>query len=172
MALSSLKCPECGGDKTTGIGGNKYVCQYCGATFVNASENITEQAPQHNTVNCQFCGGEILMGAQKCRHCGEWLNRPVAVAQPAPQPIYIQREQKQYVSQKSKVVAALLAFFLGGFGVHEFYLGKTGAGVAFLLIFCCTSWMIFPIFIILFITFIQAISYLCMSDEAFAEKYH
>ena len=47
--------------------------------------------------------------------------------------------QTQYVngpgmSNKSKVTAAILAFFLGSFGVHNFYLGKTGRGVAQLLI--------------------------------------
>lgn len=31
---------------------------------------------------------------------------------------------------KSKVVAAILAFFLGGLGVHNFYLGYTNRGVA------------------------------------------
>lgn len=31
---------------------------------------------------------------------------------------------------KSKIAAALLAFFLGGLGVHNFYLGKTGRGGA------------------------------------------
>ena len=30
---------------------------------------------------------------------------------------------------KSKVTAALLAFFLGGFGIHNFYLGYTAKGV-------------------------------------------
>ena len=30
---------------------------------------------------------------------------------------------------KSKIVAALLAFFLGSLGIHKFYLGKTKAGV-------------------------------------------
>lgn len=34
---------------------------------------------------------------------------------------------------KSKTTATLLAFFLGGFGVHKFYLGQTGQGVLFLL---------------------------------------
>lgn len=29
---------------------------------------------------------------------------------------------------KSKIVAALLAFFLGGFGIHDFYLGNKKAG--------------------------------------------
>ena len=35
---------------------------------------------------------------------------------------------------KQKIVAFLLAFFLGGFGVHNFYLGKTGMGVTQLLV--------------------------------------
>lgn len=30
---------------------------------------------------------------------------------------------------KSKVVAALLALFLGGFGIHDFYMKRTGRGV-------------------------------------------
>ncbi|MGM9508565.1 TM2 domain-containing protein [Larkinella sp. GY13] len=36
---------------------------------------------------------------------------------------------------KSKSTAALLAFFLGGLGIHKFYLRQTGWGVAYLL-FC------------------------------------
>ncbi|RYG41251.1 TM2 domain-containing protein [bacterium] len=39
------------------------------------------------------------------------------------------------VSHRSKVAAILLAFFLGGIGIHRFYLGYTGVGVAMLL-FC------------------------------------
>ena len=35
---------------------------------------------------------------------------------------------------KQKIVAFLLAFFLGGFGVHNFYLGKTGMGIAQLVL--------------------------------------
>lgn len=35
----------------------------------------------------------------------------------------------QQNKEKSKVVAALLAFFVGAFGIHRFYLGETG-GVA------------------------------------------
>ena len=38
------------------------------------------------------------------------------------------------VSKRSKMVAALLAFFFGFLGVHNFYLGKNGRGFAQLLI--------------------------------------
>lgn len=37
-------------------------------------------------------------------------------------------------SNKSKVAAALLCFFLGGFGIHRFYLGYTGLGIAQLVL--------------------------------------
>ena len=39
----------------------------------------------------------------------------------------------QPVSEKSRLAAALLAFFLGGLGIHRFYVGKVGTGVAIIL---------------------------------------
>ena len=38
------------------------------------------------------------------------------------------------LSNKSKVVAALLSFFLGGLGIHRFYLGRVGSGIAMLIL--------------------------------------
>lgn len=38
------------------------------------------------------------------------------------------------VSDKSRTAAFLFAFFLGGFGIHRFYVGKVGSGTAMLLL--------------------------------------
>ena len=36
-------------------------------------------------------------------------------------------------SDKKRLVALLLCFFLGGLGIHRFYVGKTGSGIAQIL---------------------------------------
>ena len=92
---------------------------------------------------CFACGQPIDARAELCPKCGV--------------------RQKGAMGQKSRVTAALLAFFLGGIGVHKFYLGRVGQGFLYLL-FCWT-------FIPGIIALIEFIVYLCMSDEAFAAKY-
>lgn len=82
---------------------------------------------------------------------------------------------------KSKVVAGLLAIFLGLFGVHKFYLGQTNAGVSILLlnfILLLLSILLFwtiliPLFIYSvyaiegFVFLIEGIIYFVKSDEEF-----
>lgn len=62
---------------------------------------------------------------------------------------------------KNRIVAALLSLFLGGLGVHKFYLQQTFAGAMYFL-FCWTG---VPALLALF----DAISYFVMSDLAFEE---
>tara|TARA_Y100001970_G_scaffold286955_1_gene410391 strand:+ start:1274 stop:1531 length:258 start_codon:yes stop_codon:yes gene_type:complete len=65
--------------------------------------------------------------------------------------------------EKSRITAALLAFFLGIFGVHKFYLGYTSAGFIQLVLSCCGIGGI--------IAFIEFIIYLMKSDEEFQKIY-
>lgn len=64
---------------------------------------------------------------------------------------------------KNKFVAFLLAFFLGGFGAHKFYLGKPMWGIVYLVL----CWTYIPSII----AFIEGIIYLCTSDKDFQDKY-
>jgi TM2 domain-containing membrane protein YozV len=93
---------------------------------------------------CPYCKEIIADGAVKCKHCGSMLVSPV--------------------NQKDKLVAGLLGIFLGGFGVHKFYLGKIGQGVLYVL-FC---WALIP----WIIGFIEGIVYLASNQENFDAKYN
>ena len=69
-------------------------------------------------------------------------------------------------NEKNKLVAALLALFLGGFGVHHFYLGSTTAGIVCIAV----TWLTCGIGGIL--PFIEFIMLLIMSDDDFNKKYN
>lgn len=64
---------------------------------------------------------------------------------------------------KNRTTAAILALFLGGIGMHKFYLGQWVWGLLYAL-FCWT-------FIPAFIALIEAIRLFMMSDAKFQEQY-
>ncbi|NNF34936.1 MAG: NINE protein [Saprospiraceae bacterium] len=73
-------------------------------------------------------------------------------------------------SERSRIFAALLAIFFGGFGAHKFYLRDPGAGILYIFIFFIASRIAFPISFIL--GWIDAFRLLTMGDEAFDRKYN
>lgn len=82
-------------------------------------------------------------------------------------------DAKSIVSDgKSKIAAALLAFFLGGLGIHKFYLGCNTAGIIMLVLFL-GGFILFgiPSFIIAIISFIEFILYIIKSDADFQNIY-
>ena len=93
---------------------------------------------------CVGCVTSLHVSARACPHCGA-------------------HQSGGTIGTKSRVTAILLAFFLGGFGAHKFYLGRPGAGIIYLIFF----WTFIPALI----AFVEFIVYICMSDEAFTAKY-
>jgi TM2 domain-containing membrane protein YozV len=65
---------------------------------------------------------------------------------------------------KDRTVAVVLAFLIGGFGGHKFYLGNNLAGVFYLLF----SWTLIPSVF----AFFDFISLLMMSEQAFQLEYN
>lgn len=82
---------------------------------------------------CRNCGNELMDGAIVCGRCG----RPVMEGQAICLNCGFSLEPPK--SDKSKLAAGLLGLFLGGYGVHNFYLGNTKRAVIQLLltIFTC-----------------------------------
>lgn len=94
-------------------------------------------------VFCIACGKEIHGAAATCPGCGV--------------------QQRAVVRGKNKIVAALLAFFLGAFGTHRFYLGKWW-GVFYLLFF----WSLIPSLVAIF----EAIVFLRTDDDIWDARYN
>ncbi len=74
---------------------------------------------------CPVCGDATNSLAQVCVKCGVNLNNVGT-------------------EQKSKLAAGLFGIFLGGFGVHRFYLGYVGIGLAQLLISVLSCFFLSP----------------------------
>jgi TM2 domain-containing membrane protein YozV len=113
---------------------------------------------------CTNCGAEISQQATFCPFCGTAAaaTQPEPQPQPQPQPGAQTYQQPPYAAQqpygqqppyqqpnvqppygqppyggyqqKSKIAAGLLGIFLGGLGIHNFYLGYNSKGLIQLLV--------------------------------------
>src|SRR6185437_2049842 len=99
---------------------------------------------------CSNCGAIISARAEICPKCG--------VRQ-----IPLSALGRTTAGGRNRIVAAVFAILLGGFGIHKFYLGRVGQGILY-LVFC---WTLFPAVI----GFIEGIIYLTMSEQEFENKY-
>jgi TM2 domain-containing membrane protein YozV len=70
-------------------------------------------------------------------------------------------------NDRNKIIAALLAFFVGPLGIHRFYLGRTGTAVTMLVLSCT----IFGLIITGPWALIDAVRFLMMSDREFSARY-
>lgn len=102
-----MYCKNCGQQ----IDDSASICPNCGTPTTN------------KTVYCRNCGREMRPDARFCENCGA----PVT-------PNNFHATEPADPNAKSRLAAGLLGIFLGGFGVHNFYLGYTKKALAQLLI--------------------------------------
>lgn len=76
--------------------------------------------PKAGSKFCQACGAETVWQLAYCAKCG----MPLTTVPPP--------------DARSRIAAGLLGVFLGGFGVHRFYLGYIGVGIAQIFVTLCT----------------------------------
>ena len=119
-----------------------YKCPVCG--------EVTTSSSNLYKVKCARCGNEYIPGNQV-------------------PPSFSRGVFDDGPSGKSRGVAALLAFFLGCFGVHYFYLGKNTAGVICLLVSLLSCGILAGIVEILSI--VSSVLMLTANEEDFEEKY-
>ena len=100
-------------------------CRNCGAEI------------NENAVACMSCGFAKGTGEKFCANCGKEVNPGAAVC------VNCGSALKKVASangeQKSKLVAVLLAFFLGSIGIHDFYLGYNKNGIIKIVLTVCTG---------------------------------
>jgi TM2 domain-containing membrane protein YozV/ribosomal protein L40E len=105
-------------------------CRSCGKEISPQAEFCTGCGVKPGTGKnfCYSCGATTSEMAEICVKCGVRLNNATPMTGAAP------AFAAGGISPKSRMVTALLAFFLGQLGVHRFFAGKVGTAVVMLIL--------------------------------------
>lgn len=100
-------------------------CKNCGAEMNDNQAICLKCGVEKDSGNsfCQNCGNAVEANAAVCLNCG----------------VAIKNEKKandKYLNGQDKVVMALICFFLGGFGVHNFMMGESKKGIMKIVCTC------------------------------------
>ena len=141
------------------------ICPICGYDFSSNLKFEEESCFQSNeeatAINfCPNCGKELNSCTNFCSNCGYKIDRTNANSSTNNQNNFCQKTteknnniniiQGQYTNPpKSGFIAGILAFFLGTFGFHNFYLRRYPQGIIQLLISLISRSKIKPLYAIL-----------------------
>lgn len=85
----------------------------------NCGKEVAQQA-----VFCPSCGGVPTAGKNFCQNCGQPTDPKAEICGKCGVRL------SSGEAMKSKIAAGILGILVGGFGVHRFYLGYVGIGIA------------------------------------------
>lgn len=71
----------------------------------------------------------------------------------------------------NKTVAVLLALFLGGIGVHRFYIGQTKSGLIWFFSALLLSWTFIAPVLFAFFALFEAIGYMMETPEKWESRF-
>ena len=132
-------CPECGKQYSTQERVNRVKCPYCGA---ETNVSYSDQQPNYQEQWRQFSS--------------QASNAIDSVFNNGP-------------SGKSRGIAGLLAILMGWCGLHYFYIGKTNAGILFLLVAILSCGILATITTI--ISIIQGVLFFTSTQEEFESRW-
>jgi len=129
-----MKCKICEQDNP----GDARFCANCGAKLVVRIEMFCRNCGKELTGApeiCRGCGAKPLVGSSFCQACGAETNPLAEVCIKCG--VRLGEAEATNISSKSRLATTLLcvfpAYFVSIAGIHRFYLGKIGTGIAMLL---------------------------------------
>lgn len=149
-------CKNC----SANIDDNVAFCQYCGA-------HNDAQGSQQNAQGYQQSQNEYYN--QNEQQSGQYFYNGQQNYQYQQQNTNYNPQQMNTEPTKDKLVAGLLAIFLGTLGIHKFYLGYTKSGIIMLLVSLLTFGVGATVMAV--IALIEGILYLTKSDAEFYQTY-
>ncbi len=100
--------------------------------------NCGEQMNDNQAI-CLKCGVAVGEGKAFCKHCGKSVNENAAVCLNCGCKIEDEQEKTKAgaLNGQDKMTMALICFFLGGIGVHNFMMGEKKRGIIKIITFFC-----------------------------------